>query len=98
MLHFHSCSWRQPTLPFGHRQEHCYLARGRSERVCRSRNDANAWQGRQVILCCWYKFDKLFMMRRPQFDDSAIAVIITKHEKAEKYEKLVAGEELLESW
>ena len=37
-------------------------------------------------------------MSRPQFDHSAVAVIITKVEKAEKYEKLVAGEELLESW
>lgn len=35
---------------------------------------------------------------RPQFDDSAIAVIITKQEKVQKYEKLVSGEELLESW
>ena len=35
---------------------------------------------------------------RPQFDHSAVAVIMTKAEKAEKYEKLVAGEELLESW
>ncbi|MCJ1469660.1 Sec63 [Pseudocyphellaria aurata] len=34
---------------------------------------------------------------RPQFDDSAIAVIITKQEKVQKYEKLVSGEELLES-
>ncbi|KAL9104182.1 MAG: hypothetical protein Q9163_000834 [Psora crenata] len=34
---------------------------------------------------------------RPQFDDSAVAVIITKQEKVRKYEKLVSGEELLES-
>ncbi len=34
---------------------------------------------------------------RPQFDTTAIAVIITKQEKAKKYEKLVSGEELLES-
>lgn len=34
---------------------------------------------------------------RPQFDATAIAVIITKQEKAKKYEKLVSGEELLES-
>lgn len=34
---------------------------------------------------------------RPQFDVSAIAVIITKQEKVQKYEKLVSGEELLES-
>ena len=34
---------------------------------------------------------------RPQFDDSAIAVIITKREKVEKYERLVCGQELLES-
>ena len=35
---------------------------------------------------------------RPQFDHTAVAVIMTRSEKAEKYEKLVAGEELLESW
>ena len=34
---------------------------------------------------------------RPQFDTTAIAVIITKQEKVKKYEKLVSGEELLES-
>ncbi len=34
---------------------------------------------------------------RPQFDTTAVAVIITKQEKAKKYEKLVSGEELLES-
>lgn len=34
---------------------------------------------------------------RPQFDSTAVAVIITKQEKAKKYEKLVSGEELLES-
>lgn len=34
---------------------------------------------------------------RPQFDDTAVAVIITKQDKAKKYEKLVSGEELLES-
>ena len=34
---------------------------------------------------------------RPQFDDSAVAVIITKQEKVKKYEQLVTGGELLES-
>jgi len=34
---------------------------------------------------------------RPQFDTSAVAVIITKQEKVKRYEKLVSGEELLES-
>ena len=34
---------------------------------------------------------------RPQFDSTAVAVIITKQEKVKKYEKLVSGEELLES-
>ena len=34
---------------------------------------------------------------RPQFDSTAIAVIITKQEKVKKYERLVSGEELLES-
>ena len=34
---------------------------------------------------------------RPQFDSTAVAVIITKQEKVKKYEKLVSGQELLES-
>ncbi|KAL8734656.1 MAG: hypothetical protein Q9166_001312 [cf. Caloplaca sp. 2 TL-2023] len=34
---------------------------------------------------------------RPQFEDSAVAVIITKQEKLQKYEKMVSGQELLES-
>ncbi|MCJ1225906.1 Sec63 [Toensbergia leucococca] len=34
---------------------------------------------------------------RPQFDSSAIAVIITRQEKVKKYEKLISGQELLES-
>ena len=38
------------------------------------------------------------IFRRPQYDDSAIAVIITKQEKAKKYEKMMSGEEVLESW
>lgn len=35
---------------------------------------------------------------RPQFDDTAVAVIITRSEKVNKYEKMTSGEELLESW
>ncbi|KAL2040972.1 hypothetical protein N7G274_006430 [Stereocaulon virgatum] len=34
---------------------------------------------------------------RPQFDTTAVAVIMTKQDKVKKYEKLVSGEELLES-
>ena len=34
---------------------------------------------------------------RPQFEASAVAVIITKQEKLEKYEKMVSGQQLLES-
>ncbi|KAF7115781.1 hypothetical protein CNMCM5793_003421 [Aspergillus hiratsukae] len=34
---------------------------------------------------------------RPQFDDSAIAVIITRKERVQHYEKLVSGSETLES-
>ena len=41
---------------------------------------------------------RLLTKHRPQFDDNAIAVIITKQEKVQKYEKLISGEELLESW
>ncbi|KAI4220190.1 MAG: hypothetical protein L6R36_007797 [Xanthoria steineri] len=34
---------------------------------------------------------------RPQFEDSAVALIITKQEKLGKYEKMVSGQQLLES-
>ncbi|KAF2786722.1 ATP-dependent DNA helicase MER3 [Melanomma pulvis-pyrius CBS 109.77] len=34
---------------------------------------------------------------RPQFDDSAIAVIMTRHTKVRRYEMMVTGQELLES-
>ncbi|KAJ5898809.1 hypothetical protein N7495_003553 [Penicillium taxi] len=34
---------------------------------------------------------------RPQFDDSAVAVILTKRERVSRYEKLVSGSESLES-
>lgn len=36
--------------------------------------------------------------RRPQFGNTAAAVIVTKQDKVERYEKLVSGTELLESW
>jgi ATP-dependent DNA helicase HFM1/MER3 len=35
---------------------------------------------------------------RPQYDTSAVAVIMTKQEKAKRYEKMVSGEQILESW
>lgn len=35
---------------------------------------------------------------RPQYDDNAVAVIITKQEKVQKYEKMISGVEVLESW
>ncbi|RDI80773.1 hypothetical protein Vi05172_g9233 [Venturia inaequalis] len=34
---------------------------------------------------------------RPQFDNTAVAVIMTKQEKVKKYEKMVSGQEILES-
>ena len=34
---------------------------------------------------------------RPQYDQNAVAVIMTRREKAPRYEKLVSGEEVLES-
>ncbi|KAI9664828.1 MAG: Sec63 [Bathelium mastoideum] len=34
---------------------------------------------------------------RPQFDDSAIAVIMTRSERVEHYEKMMSGQEVLES-
>lgn len=35
---------------------------------------------------------------RPQFDNTAVAVIMTRQEKVKKYEKMVSGHEILESW
>ena len=35
---------------------------------------------------------------RPQFDDSAVAVIMTRSERAKHYEKMMSGQEVLESW
>lgn len=35
---------------------------------------------------------------RPQFDDTAVAVIMTRSQKVPYYEKMIAGSEVLESW
>ena len=35
---------------------------------------------------------------RPQFDSSAIAVIMTRQENVNRWNQLVSGEEILESW
>jgi len=35
---------------------------------------------------------------RPQFDDSAVAVIMTRLQRAAHYEKMITGQEVLESW
>lgn len=84
-------------MPFSHYQKHYLLPGHRSQRVCRSRNDADVGTCRTVILFRPQELHSLTIFR-PQFDVSAIAVIITKQEKVQKYEKLVSGEELLESW
>jgi ATP-dependent DNA helicase HFM1/MER3 len=34
---------------------------------------------------------------RPQFDDSAVAVIMTRSDKSEKYKKMISGQDVLES-
>jgi ATP-dependent DNA helicase HFM1/MER3 len=34
---------------------------------------------------------------RPQFDDSAVAIIMTRSEKADKYKKMISGQDILES-
>ena len=34
---------------------------------------------------------------RPQFDTDAVAVILTRQEKVSRYEKMVSGQEMLES-
>ncbi|KAI9847145.1 MAG: Sec63, partial [Pleopsidium flavum] len=51
----------------------------------------------------WKEYADLEMMQmlgragRPQFDVSAIAVIMTRQEKVQKYERIMSGQELLES-
>lgn len=35
---------------------------------------------------------------RPQFDDSAVVVIMTTSERAKHYEKMISGQEIVESW
>jgi ATP-dependent DNA helicase HFM1/MER3 len=35
---------------------------------------------------------------RPQFDKTAVAVIMTRQQTKSRWEKLVSGEEILESW
>jgi ATP-dependent DNA helicase HFM1/MER3 len=35
---------------------------------------------------------------RPQFDNSAIAVIMTRTSRVSFYDKMISGRELLESW
>lgn len=35
---------------------------------------------------------------RPQFDDSAVAIIMTRLQRAPYYEKMITGQEVLESW
>ena len=35
---------------------------------------------------------------RPQFDRDALAVIMTRQEKVNRYEKMVSGQEIIESW
>lgn len=35
---------------------------------------------------------------RPQYDTSAVAVIMTRREKEDKYKQMVSGQEILESW
>lgn len=35
---------------------------------------------------------------RPQFDDSAVAVIMTRQQRVQYYEKMITGQEVLESW
>lgn len=35
---------------------------------------------------------------RPQFDTAGVAVIMTKNANKDKYERMIAGTELIESW
>lgn len=35
---------------------------------------------------------------RPQFDNSAVAVIMTRLQRVHHYERMVSGQEILESW
>jgi ATP-dependent DNA helicase HFM1/MER3 len=35
---------------------------------------------------------------RPQYDTSAVAIIMTRQEKVKRYGRMVSGEQVLESW
>ena len=35
---------------------------------------------------------------RPQFDDSAVAIIMTRIQHVPHYEQMISGQEILESW
>lgn len=58
-----------------------------------------AWEGGST-----HEYSDLDVMQmigragRPQFDDSAVAVILTRLQKVDKYQRLMSGQEILESW
>ncbi|KAI9838346.1 MAG: hypothetical protein M1819_005614 [Sarea resinae] len=57
-----------------------------------------AWQGSAMQE--YADLDVIQMLGRagrPQFDDTAVAVIMTRKEKVEHYERIVSGQEILES-
>ena len=58
----------------------------------------------QAAAGCCKEYSDLEIMQmlgragRPQFDDSAVAIIMTRAQRVQYYEKMIAGQEVLESW
>jgi ATP-dependent DNA helicase HFM1/MER3 len=60
------------------------------------------YQTGQVAGCKEYSDLEIMQMLgragRPQFDHSAVAVIMTRVQRVSYYEKMISGHEILESW
>jgi len=60
------------------------------------------YQGGQAGGCKEYSDLEIMQMLgragRPQFDDSAVAVILTRTQRVPHYEQMISGQEVLESW
>lgn len=56
------------------------------------------YQDRTLCECCDLEvMQMLGRAGRPQFDDTAIAIIMTRSEKVDHYKKMISGQEILES-
>lgn len=61
-----------------------------------------AYQGNGNAGCSEYSDLEVMQMLgragRPQFDDSAVAVVMTRLQRVDYYEKMITGQEVIESW